>query len=240
MELIVLGKYGPYPPENGACSAYLARTGQQNILFDSGSGAVARLQRYIPLRELSCVFLSHGHADHAGDLGILLYAWQQLMAKGEVRDALRVYGPNREDIPFLVPGVSGFRTLTPGETVALGDDLVRCCAARHPLSALSYRLEAQGSALCYSGDTNDPDGLLPLARKADLLLCDGGIPRARREERSPHMSPWEAGIVARFAGVGRLLVTHLHPDTPEEQAREEAAENFPNAQIANEMEVYRL
>ncbi len=54
MELIVLGKYGPYPPENGACAAYLARTGQQNILFDCGSGAVARLQRYIPLRDISC------------------------------------------------------------------------------------------------------------------------------------------------------------------------------------------
>lgn len=78
MNVTVLGKYGPYPKAGGAASGYLLSAGGNRILLDCGSGVFSRLISLCPPEELSAVLLTHLHADHSSDLGVMNYYLQRL------------------------------------------------------------------------------------------------------------------------------------------------------------------
>ena len=90
MKLTVLGKYGPYPPINGATSSYLLQTDSANVLLDLGSGTLARLKEKVGVKDISFIVFSHLHFDHVSDFGVLSY---ELSFSGRI-DKVNVYLPN--------------------------------------------------------------------------------------------------------------------------------------------------
>src|SRR5690606_27651719 len=73
-EVLVLGKYSPFPPAGGACSGYWLSSGDTGILLECGPGVASRLQAHVPLSKLSTVILSHLHFGHISDFLALRYA----------------------------------------------------------------------------------------------------------------------------------------------------------------------
>ena len=63
-----------------------------------------------------------------------------------------------------------------GERLSLDGVQVLVGPARHPVPAVGYRLPSEGRSLCYTGDTNEVEGLNDFARGASLLLADGLFP----------------------------------------------------------------
>jgi ribonuclease BN (tRNA processing enzyme) len=97
----------------------------------------------------------------------------------------------------------------------------------HPIPTLGLRYETDGRAFAYSADTGPSPALVDLAKDADLLFAeatwlDDGI------ERPPdlHMCAREAGEHAARAAVGRLVLTHIHPEVDRAAARAEASGPF--------------
>jgi len=83
-----------------------------------------------------------------------------------------------------------------------------------------YRIEAEERVLAISGDTIDCDGVRALAERADLLVqcCYMGaatIDTADRRLLARHVlaSAAQAGAIARAAKVGRMVLTHLAPQS---------------------------
>jgi len=68
----------------------LVSVGSDNLVFDAGRGAAARLvQAGVPITDYAYVFLTHLHFDHAGGLADLVFAaWN--MARNKT---IHVYGP---------------------------------------------------------------------------------------------------------------------------------------------------
>lgn len=91
------------------------------------------------------------------------------------------------------------------------------------------RIEADDRALVYSGDTGTSADLVDLAMGADVALFEAGWPAGSPDGEGLHLTPAEAGMHARAAGVGRLIVTHVPPWASREAAREEAALTFGDA-----------
>jgi len=126
------------------------------------------------------------------------------------------------------------RFLDPGERVTVAGIEVEVRATDHPLPCLASAWSAGGRRLVYSGDTGPgaADALVELARGADLLLIEASL-LARRGDRAPgHLTARQAAQIAREAGVGRLLLTHLLPEYDPEEVLAEAREVFPGAQLA--------
>jgi len=95
-----------------------------------------------------------------------------------------------------------------------------------------------GRRVVYSGDTRPCATLIEAARGADLLVHEATFAgeELERAKETGHSTAAEAAMVAREAGVRRLVLTHISPrytrDAPE--LLEEARAAFPEVIIARD------
>ena len=99
---------------------------------------------------------------------------------------------------------------------------IKSAPVNHIDSSLAYRVEAEGRALVYSGDTDVSETLVELARGADLLVLECANPF----KVPGHLTPEQAGRMAARAGVPRLVLTHFYPPCDEVDVTALAAREF--------------
>jgi ribonuclease BN (tRNA processing enzyme) len=240
VKLTVIGATGSFPGPGAPASCYLVTahdgTRPWRVLLDLGSGSLGVLQRYMDLKDIDAIFISHLHPDHCMDLCGLHVAvhWDPY---GWGRERVLVYGPsdtaNRMADAYELPRDPGmhedfdFRTLVPHNTVKVGPFTVTPYPVRHPVKeAFALRVEAtepehaenETSVLTYSGDTDSCPGLVEAALDADLFLCEA----ANQEGRDDAIE----GVAAREAGVRRMLLTHLPVWTDQEVVLTEAKAEY--------------
>jgi ribonuclease BN (tRNA processing enzyme) len=93
------------------------------------------------------------------------------------------------------------------------------------LVALGFRIEADGAALAYTGDTGPTSKVEDLGRDAHVLLSEATWQDG--DDLPPfHLSARQAAVHARDAGAGLLLLTHIWPTSDKEVSRAQAAEEF--------------
>ncbi|MFC7330119.1 MBL fold metallo-hydrolase [Marinactinospora rubrisoli] len=230
--LTVLGSASPYPRPGNPCSGYLVTAGDTRLWLDAGSGTLAALQRYCGLAELTGIWLSHLHADHAADLLTAFYA----LAFADVRrDApVPLYAPpgigerlrhflSNSGIARLEAAFE-LHELYDGHRARLGALTLDSGAVRHGMDAYAVRVSDGRAALTYSGDTGPCDELVDLARGTDLLLCEADSDGPPEGEPAVHLTPEQAGATAARAGARRLVITHVGPfQTPEDACRRASA-----------------
>lgn len=234
MLLTVLGKYGPYPTSNGACSSYLVSEGNTSILLDIGSGAFSRLSAHMDYTRLNAVFLSHYHYDHCSDLGVLQYALQ-----GKRTEQLCVYSPCHEGSYYIEHPLKHCE-IHDGLSVQVGELKITFFEVKHPLKSYACCItNSKGSTLFYTGDTRNTDNLFELARDCDLLLADTGLLKpVTALPVQPHLTAEEVGVLARKSGAKRLICTHIHPQVDEKDILELV--DFENKCIAVEGVTYEV
>lgn len=93
----------------------------------------------------------------------------------------------------------------------------------------------EGRSVIYSGDTSPNDNLVELARGADVLIHESTFldELSDRAEEDGHSTAAQAAEVAKRAGVGRLILTHISSRYPEPDAMLAEAKNvFDNVVVA--------
>jgi ribonuclease BN (tRNA processing enzyme) len=226
VRLTVLGCSGSGPGPSSPASGYLVTAGDTRLVLDLGNGAFGALLRHVDPWALDAVVLSHLHADHCADMTNLVVYRRYHPVPPPTTVPLPVYGPT--DAPLRLAAayaasaeerastdlsdVLCFAPVADGARV--GVTTVHSTPVDHPVDAYALRVEHDGASLVYSGDTGPCDGLVALARGADLLLCEASWPHVvpgRWTEPPPalHLSGRQAGEHAAAAGVGRLLLTHV-------------------------------
>ena len=233
MRLTVVGCSGSYPGPDSPASCYLVEHDGHRILLDLGNGALGPLQRYADLYDIDAVVLSHLHADHCLDL-TSYYVVRKYRPEGPA-SSIPVLGPTGTadrmarayDLPHT-PGMTGeFDFHDHVDVTEIGPFRITTAPANHPVEAYSIRVEAGGRSLVFSGDTGATDALVELTRGADLALFEASF-LSRYENLPPnlHLTATEAADHANRAGVGRLVLTHLVPWTPQDEIRDEAADVY--------------
>ena len=119
------------------------------------------------------------------------------------------------------------REFTPGDQLEVGPFGVRSWLLPHSVPNAGLRLEANGQVLAYTGDSGPSPLLAELAATPASSWPrppTRGRWRAARPATCP--APGRPAAVAREAGAGRLVLTHLWPGTdPDEAVR--AAGSYP-------------
>lgn len=247
MRLRVLGSNGPYPTPGHPCSGYLVEAGGTRVMLDAGPGTTAALQEAVPDCHLDALVVTHAHPDHCSDVFHLfnLYRFGPFPRSG--LPALAPEGVASALAAFVGAGdghafhrVFAWQTVGPGNTVTVGSLDLAFASTQHQVPALAVSAAADGRRMVYSADTGPGGGLPALAAGADLLLCEATLPGGTSEANWPyHLTPEQAGAIAREAGVGRLLLTHPGPmlDLAQSAAAAAAAFGGPVDWAAPGMEV---
>ncbi len=244
MELTVLGCYGPYPPAGGACSGYLLREGDYNLLIECGNGVLSRLQEHIDFVDLDAILLSHLHPDHYSDLMIMRYGLVMARNGGERIDPLKIYVPPEPESEFAslpYKDVYLIEPVGPDQVFQLGPFTVETGAVVHAVPGVAVRIRSASGTMVYSGDTEYFQGLEYFAEKADLFLCEANFQEQDLTNNLPnHLSAAQAARSAAAAAAKRLLLTHHHPDRDQEVSRVEAEKYYPGVEMAVEGKTYKI
>ena len=219
MKLTVIGSSAVCPNPDDASSGYLFEAADKALLVDCGPGVISRLQRYLPYWQLDYVILSHLHSDHLLDLIPLRYGLRY-NPKVPPDTPVSLYVPpgghaHLEALGRLMDPQGKFwdqelaiTEYDPQATLGLGPFQVQFVPVHHYVPCWGMRITADGVTIGYSADTGPGDGLQQVAHNVDLFICEATIP-TRRGTRDPgHLTPAEAGEIARQAGAQRLLLTH--------------------------------
>jgi ribonuclease BN (tRNA processing enzyme) len=230
MTVTVLGSCGSWPAHGRACSGYLVRTATTTIVVDMGSGTLANLQGHLApsqLPDIDAVVLSHAHADHWMDLtGLAVGLRYYLNASG-----IPLYaGPDTIDAARQVHG-----ELTPpfdvfevhdADIVTVGDVRLTFSATDHSVPTLAVRFDGPAGTVAYTADTGPNWSLEALGDGIDVALCEATFTDDNHAAGVAHLTARQAGAMARAAGVGELVITHLAPGTDPDVAAVEAADAF--------------
>lgn len=242
MDLIVLGRYGPYPRAGGACSGYLVEDGTTRVLIDCGAGVLSRLLEYARPEELDAIVLSHLHFDHCSDLFVMRYALdQQDVPKSGEKRRVPLYLP---DEPFetrkaiTTGSLYDPHVVKGGDAITIGSLTFEFTPMAHPVPVNGMRITgADGATLFFTGDTKPYPSMERGAMNVDALLADACF--VNESQTGPHMNVKEACRLARDAGVKTLYLTHLWGkyDT-EESVKKEI--DFPSAFVVKERGRYHI
>jgi ribonuclease BN (tRNA processing enzyme) len=244
MKLRVLGKYSPFPGPGGACPGYWVHTDAVGVLLECGPGVLSRFQQYEQLGAIEVVILSHLHADHMSDFLSLRYATESSLRHPALPGHLTVYAPEQ---PPEVRDALRFKdrvtveTLSPERDIRVGDLTITFFKVEHPFECYAVRVDDGKSVLAYSGDTRPCDSLVHAAGNAGLFLCEAScLERDASFAATGHLTTTQAAEIARQAGVGKLLLTHIWPFYSENELLSETRRIFAEADIAAEGMEYEV
>ncbi|WP_199552003.1 MBL fold metallo-hydrolase [Streptomyces sp. N35] len=230
--LTPLGTAAPHPQPGRPCSGYLVEAGDAKVWVDAGPGTFAELQRHVHPRELTAIWISHLHSDHWTDLiaaeaGISdggLCAERPIPVHAPAGAPHRLAGFYGMPDPGPLADVFAFHAIEDGADIGLGGPVLTSRAVAHGIEAYGARITYEGAVLAYTGDSGPCPQLTELARDADVLLAEAYVDR--HEGEPVHLTPEDAGALAREAGVRTLLITHVGPGLTPDAATARAAQVF--------------
>lgn len=212
---------------------------ETNLLIDCGASSLVAMKRLgIDRNAINTILVTHFHADHFGGIPFFILDAQFLSKR---REPLIIVGPiglsgwYERVMETAFPGSSRaaqkfdlhLKEIAAGETADLGHQRVVAYQALHGPAGGPYfalRIEAEGKAIAYTGDTEWTPDLVPAARDADLLIAEAYF---RDKSVVTHLSLKTIEAHLSEMRPKRLILTHMsdemlhHPD----RARFECAED---------------
>ena len=206
------------------------------------AGALLVLDAGTGLRELGIYLMgNNGSRPFSVDLLLSHLHWDHIQGIPFFRPAylpnstLRIVGPVQQsrsmkdllglgmDDPFFpvdlddLPAQIDIGEMGDAGEKTIGPYNVRTASIFHPAPALAYRIEADGRALVYATDTEDPHSGKPnpgvaLAQGADTLIHDAQFLKTDFKATWGHSTIDAAIDVAANAKVKRLILYHHDPE----------------------------
>ncbi|MGD9766261.1 MAG: MBL fold metallo-hydrolase [Pseudolabrys sp.] len=222
MQLTIIGSGDAFGSGGRGNTCFHLRTAKGVLLVDCGASALPRLKHYeVDLNAIDGIVLSHLHGDHFGGLPFLLLDAQFLTRRNR---PLLIAGPpgTRER---LTAAMEVFFPRSSGSTWKFSWEVMEIALAT-PTDVLGHRvttaevihqsgapstalrIEDGDKVFAYSGDTEWTDALLPIARGADLFICEC---YAYAGKLTGHMT-WET-LSPRLADLQarQVMLTHMNP-----------------------------
>jgi ribonuclease BN (tRNA processing enzyme) len=222
MRLTIVGSGDAFGSGGRSNTCFWLETGKGTVVVDFGASALPALKRLkLDPNAIDVIVISHLHGDHFGGLPFLLLDAQFLSrrarplliagppgAKARLEAAMDVFFPkstgSKWKFEWRVQEIAiGVETELPGHSV-ITTEVVHQSGS--PSTAL--RLSDGRQTLAYSGDTEWTDALLPVARDADLFICECYNYAGKL---TGHIS-WETlSVHLPHLKARQVMITHMNP-----------------------------
>ncbi len=198
-------------------------TPRLSFLLDCGASSLVAMRRYrVASASIDAILLTHLHGDHFGGVPFFILDAQlssrrttPLVIAGPPGSQARILSA----MEVLFPGSSetrrnfalDFVELAERQATAVGGLQVTAYPVFHASGATPYalRVECEGKALAYSGDTEWTDSLAEAADGADLFICE----TYTFEKKIKYHLDYRTLMAHRAAlNCRRLVVTHMNTD----------------------------
>ncbi len=233
MQLTILGSSASYAGPDQACSGYLVEHDGTTLMIDCGNGTLANAGHVTDVTSLDAVLVSHAHTDHFLDL-YALEAALRFAPEGPL-GSLPIYLPEGlwERMCALLPASGAAHlaeafephVLQAGQTLTFDELEVTVHPVDHDGPAFAFSIDGPDGRLVYTGDTRDGAGVRMAADDCDVLVAECTLP-TEYAGRGPHMTPAEAGALAKSSGAELLVLSHLWPTADHDRLLREAGEAF--------------
>jgi ribonuclease BN (tRNA processing enzyme) len=259
--LITLGTVaGPPPRPHRAQFSNLLIVNSTLYVVDAGDGVARRIARAgFNVRDVGTIFITHHHDDHTAGLGTLMsVAWDNQRTRpinvygpprteDLVKAAVQYFTISAEiriaDGGRTIPIEQLFFGQDVGPGVIYQDANIKVTAIENTHFAFhkgaaagkhksySYRFDTAGRVIVFTSDTGPFDGLVELAKGADLLVSEANSieqrmqdlmrsgqwqvmtpeeqTRIKRQMAEGHLSTEDVGKLAARAAVKAVVLSHL-------------------------------
>lgn len=236
MKLTVLGSGMPLSGAERACSGYLLESQGQFLVFDLGTGAFLNLKRAVHPSKVNALFFSHFvHSDHVADLVGFLQNRKGFCLKNPVEARqLNIFGPTgmQKFVEMLLETFPSLKELNfpvfveemQYSSKKIFGFTVKSKPVKHTEQSIGYRIENEGKAVSYSGDTEPCDEIIDLSQSVDLAILQCSYPETIK--RDGHSNALQAGEIAKKANAKRLMLTHFFPEAENADLKSQAAKSF--------------
>ncbi len=197
--------------------------GATRFLIDCGVTALIGLKRMnIDPNGIDTIFVSHLHGDHFGGIAFIE---REAQIEGTRTRPLTIVGPEgiekavQASLDAFFPGATSvsrafpleFISYSAGNSCQIGQVTLSAVRAAHTAGTNPHalRLDAAGTVIVYSGDTDWTDELPGIANGADLFICEAyTCERIRRN----HMALATLKSHLELFKCKRFLLTHMSQD----------------------------
>jgi ribonuclease BN (tRNA processing enzyme) len=241
MKLTVLGGSAAGPNPGQGCSGYLVESGAARVVIDLGPGTFPELRRHVDYREIDGVVVSHCHLDHFLDVLTLRYAlaYNPIPARRRIPVWLPPDGADLLDrLAAVISGapeggeflsVFDVRQYEPDTSLRIGDLEFRFHPTMHYVPCWAMRVSnGVERDLFYTADTGPAADLASAAAGSHIVVAEGAATADSPEPYASrgHMTPAEAGALAREAGATSLVLSHLWTENDPFRSVREASSEF--------------
>jgi ribonuclease BN (tRNA processing enzyme) len=217
VRIVLLGTGGYHPNERRQTASILLP--ELGIAFDAGT-AFFRVPERLTSSELT-VFLSHAHLDHICGLTyplvalhdgritrLTVFAAEATLSAVQTHLFAEALFPVRLDCTWSVLP----------ESVAVGEARVTSIPLHHPGGSLGFKVVCGERSMAYITDTTVHDSYLEFLRGVDVLIHECYFADELAEWCAPtgHSHTSQVAELARRAEVGRLILTHIDPERPDD------------------------
>ena len=240
MEITILGSGNYFPSMRRKPPGYLLKINGKNLVFDLGSGTLQSLLKFnVDYNTIDCIFITHNHPDHIADLIPLFH-----VCRSNRKTNLNIIGFKGVEkfikgifktIPSTEPKIYKINYTEMSDSQINIDGInVKSKLLKHSRSkdCIGFRIEAEGKIITYSGDSDICKNLEKLSKDADLFICEATMPNELKYKG--HLTPSEAGEIARKSNVKKLILTHFNPICGKYDMKSQAEDTFGGEVIIGE------
>lgn len=212
MKFTVIGCWGGYPKANEASAGYLLEQDGFTLLIDCGSAVLSKLQTIVAPEQLDAVIISHYHADHIADIGVLQHARyiQGFLKEKPKRLPIYGHGSNEEEFAKLTyKDVTIGVEYDPDQLLKIGPFRIDFLKTSHPVDCYAMRITSKDQTIVYTADTGFKEELIEFSQHADLLVSECNFYGEQNFSDAGHLNSLQVGQLANEANVKQLLLTHL-------------------------------
>ena len=215
-QLILLGTAGYHPSERRQTSCSMVP--EAGIVVDAGTG-LFRVRDYIQTDTLD-IFLSHAHLDHTVGLTFLYDViferpLQRITVYGMADKLEAIEHHLFSEHLFPVDAPYQTQVIEPGDSVTLGDCVVKTFPLQHPGGSLGLRFDWPSSSMAVVTDTTAAEDAeyLQHLQDLDLLVHECFFPNGwdTFAAKTGHSCAGDVGAVARRVQPRQLVLNHFNP-----------------------------